>query len=251
GSWCNDCNMTKVYFESRNFHSRLHWDEVKIQDREVRYSVSYNEYGEQPRPMTGCENIPEPFCDLSSVMTDIRSKYFIKIMADELCLGELRHLVLSEKPSLEAPTLSMETTESSLVITLRTPMGPQNRSIQEITCFEMCHKSGQSSVNYIVKLTHPESEAGKKFENKSGTITLSHLDANTEYCGIVYYKLTHPSIKGQSENTTFCRTLPAAGKPWIPVFIVSGLVAVFFLITLALILCQQYVTRKRNLPKAL
>ncbi|KAM9436500.1 interferon lambda receptor 1 [Clarias gariepinus] len=91
----------------------------------------------------------------------------------------------------------------------------------------------------------------EKYENETGTITLSHLDANTEYCGVVYYKLTHPSIKGQSENTTFCRTLPAAAKPWIPVFIVSGLVAVFLLITFALILCQQYVTRKRNLPKAL
>lgn len=44
---------------------------------------------------------------------------------------------------------------------------------------------------------------------------------------------------------------PGAAKPWISVFIVSGLVAVFLLITFALILCQQYVTRKRNLPKAL
>lgn len=49
-------------------------------------------YGEKYPLMTGCQNISEPFCDLSSVM-DIRKKYFIKVLADELCLGELIHFV--------------------------------------------------------------------------------------------------------------------------------------------------------------
>ncbi|MCJ8745508.1 hypothetical protein PDJAM_G00131010 [Pangasius djambal] len=251
GFCCNGCNMTKVYFDSRNFHSRVHWNEVKIPGQEVRYSVKYHVYGERSKLMIGCQNISEPFCDLSSVMTDIRSKYFVKIMADELCLGEYIHFIPLEKTSLEAPKLSVIMGGSSLTVTLTTPMGPQNHSIREISCWERCQDSGKSSVNYIVSLTRPESEAGKVFQNTSGMITMSHLDMNTEYCGIVLYELTHPSIKRQSENTTFCVTLPAADKPWIPVFIVSALVALFLLITLAWILCQQHVTRKRNLPKAL
>ncbi|XP_060756303.1 interferon lambda receptor 1 isoform X2 [Neoarius graeffei] len=251
GFWCNDCNMTKVYFESRNFHSRLHWDEVKIPGREVRYSVKYHIYGERFRPMIECQNISETFCDLSSVTMDIRSKYFVKVMANESCLGEIKHFCPFEKSTLEAPHSSVVMTGASFTVTLTTPMGPQNHSIREISCWERCRDSGQSSVEYIVSLTHPESEAGKVFQNPSGMITVSHLDMNTEYCGVALYELTHPSVKRQSENTTFCVTLPAADKPWIPVFIVSALVALFLLFTLLLVLCQQYVTKKRNLPKAL
>ncbi|TSK20177.1 Interleukin-20 receptor subunit alpha [Bagarius yarrelli] len=243
--------MTKVYFESRNFHSRLRWDQVKIAGQEVRYSVKYNVYGERPQPMTGCQNISELFCDLSSVMTNVRSKYNGKIMAGELCLGEFMHFVPFEETILEAPTLSVITAESSFTVSVTTPMGPQNRSIKEISCWERCQDSGKSSVNYIVSLTYPETDAGKVFTNTSGTITLSHLDQNTMYCGVVLYELTHPYIKQQSENTTFCVTLPVADKPWIPVFIGSALVAFFLLNILLLILCQQYVTRKRKLPKTL
>lgn len=54
-------------------------------------------YGQQSRIMTGCQNISKPFCDLSSEMMDIRSKYFVKIIADELCLGEITHFIPLEK----------------------------------------------------------------------------------------------------------------------------------------------------------
>lgn len=47
--------------------------------------------------MNGCQNISEPFCDLSSVMTDVRSKYYGKIMADGICLGEFMQFVPLEK----------------------------------------------------------------------------------------------------------------------------------------------------------
>ncbi|XP_027025780.2 interferon lambda receptor 1 [Tachysurus fulvidraco] len=251
GSWCESCNMTKVYFESRNFHSTIRWDEVKIPGREVRYSVKYNIYGERPRMMNGCQNISEPFCDLSSVMTDVRSKYYGKIMADGICLGEFMQFVPLEKTVLEAPKLSVITDRSTLTVTITTPMGPQNRSIREISCWERCQESGKSSVNYIVHLTHPEFEAGKVYRNTSGIVTLSHLDMNTEYCGVVLYELTHPYIKLQSENTSFCQTLPVADKPWISIFICSALVVLFLLIILPLIVCHQYVTRKRKLPETL
>ncbi|KAK3515074.1 hypothetical protein QTP70_006040 [Hemibagrus guttatus] len=249
--WCDICNMTKVYFDSRNFHNRLHWDEVKIPGREVRYSVKYNKYGDQPQMMTGCQNISEPSCDLSSVMMEVRTKYNGKIMADELCLGEFMQFVPIEKTILEAPKRSVMTAGFSLTVTITTPMGPQNHSIREISCWEKCQEETESSVNYIVKLTHPESEAGKEFKNTSGIITLSHLQVNMKYCGVVWYELTHPYLKRQSENTTFCVTLPGAYQPWIPIFIMSALVVLLLLIILPLIVCHQYVTRKRKLPKTL
>ncbi|KAF4076031.1 hypothetical protein AMELA_G00225700 [Ameiurus melas] len=210
GFWCNNCSMAKVYIESRNFHIRLHWDEVQMPGREVRYSVKYNIYGQQLKLMTGCHNISEP--------------------------------------SLEAPRLTVITDGSSFTITLTTPMGPQNHSIREISCWETCQ---DPPVNYIATLTSPESDAGKVFQNTSGMITLSHLDKNTEYCGVALYELTHPGVQQKSENTTFCLTLPAADKPWIPLMVVSVLVAFFLLITMSVILCQQHVRRKGNLPKAL
>ncbi|XP_058232900.1 interferon lambda receptor 1 isoform X2 [Hemibagrus wyckioides] len=245
------CNMTKVYLDSCNFHTRLHWDEVKIPGREVRYSVKYSKYGDPLQMMIGCQNISKPFCDLSSVMMDVRNKYYGRIMADGLCLGKFEQFVPIEKTTLEAPERSMITAGFSLTVTVTTPMGPQNRSIREISCWEKCQEETESSVNYIVKLTHPESEAGKEFKNTSDIITLNHLHVNTEYCGVVWYELTHPYLKRQSENTTFCVTLPGAYKPWIPIFILFALVVLFFLIILPLILCHQYVTRKRKLPKML
>lgn len=56
------------------------------------------------------------------------------------------------------------------------------------------------------------------FRNPSGMITVSHLDMNTEYCGVALYELTHPSIKRQSENTTFCVTLPGKNRSVLFIF---------------------------------
>lgn len=59
-------------------------------------SVLYR-YGDPLQMMIGCQNISKPLCDLSSVMMDVRNKYYGRIMADGLCLGEFEQFVPIEK----------------------------------------------------------------------------------------------------------------------------------------------------------
>ncbi|KAK1806389.1 hypothetical protein P4O66_004907, partial [Electrophorus voltai] len=252
GYCCYDCNMTNAHFESQNFYTVLRWEAVAIPGEEVRYRVQYNKYGEASRPMAGCQNISIPFCNLTSVMTDVRSRYSAKIMVNEKC-GQNVVFTPSEQTILGAPKLSTSVAGSTVTVRATAPMGPQNLSIDKIICWEKCQGSDEAPINYIVRLTHPETEVERQqpFENKSGTVTLHHLELGKEYCGIVLYQLTHPAVNRHSENATFCVTLPAVGKPWMQVLFMSGLVALVFLATPALVLCQLYVTRKRRVPAAL
>ncbi|XP_076868585.1 interferon lambda receptor 1 isoform X2 [Brachyhypopomus gauderio] len=248
GYWSFECNMTKARFESRNFYTVLHWDAVHIPDQEVRYCVLYIKYGNLLKPVTGCQNISDHFCDLTSVMTDVRSRYYTKIMVNEMC-GQYVEFTPFEQTILGAPLVSKSVSGSSLTVRATAPMGPHNRSVDKISCWEKCQGSAAAPVNYVVHLTRPESEALRPFENKSGTVTLQHLEPGTEYCGTVLYWLTHPAAERQSEVATFCVTVP--GKRWMQVFFVTGLVALFLLVTTALVLCQIYVTRKNQVPKVL
>lgn len=50
--------------------------------------------------MTGCHNIAERSCDLSSAMMNIRLKYYVKVMVDELCIGEFRNFIPSEQSKI-------------------------------------------------------------------------------------------------------------------------------------------------------
>ncbi|XP_017551241.1 interferon lambda receptor 1 [Pygocentrus nattereri] len=246
GYWCHDCNMTRLYFESRNFHSMLYWDEVDIPGQNVLYSIEYKQYGELWHPMVECQNISATSCDFSSVITDIYMEYYARIMINSMCFETYKPFIPIQLTTLGAPKVSVSTAESSFTVMVTTPMGPQNKSVKEISR----DSSGQLHVNYEVRLTHPASKAQQKgTRNTSGVITLSNLEVNTEYCGTAFYLWTHPSSLKQSESTTFCVTVPA--KPWMHMFIVPGLIALFLLITLALVLCQLYVTRKSHLPQVL
>ncbi|XP_072548575.1 interferon lambda receptor 1 [Salminus brasiliensis] len=247
GLWCHDCNETKLYFVSQNFYSVLHWDEVDIPGQEVQYSVQYKQYGESMwSQITGCQNISATFCDLSPLMiTNIYEIHLAKVMVNSMCLGEYVDFVPLEQTVFGAPEVSISLAESSFTVTITTPMAPQNRTITEISQ----DRSGEPHLKYEVRLTHPASRAGQGTQNRSGVITLSSLEVNTEYCGTAFYLWTHPSKRRQSEGTTFCVTLP--GKPWTHIFILPGLLAVLLLITLALVLCQQYVMRKQRLPDML
>ncbi|XP_036414544.1 interferon lambda receptor 1 [Colossoma macropomum] len=238
--------MTRLYFASRNFYSMLSWDEVDIPGQNVLYSVEYKQYGESWRPMVKCQNISTTSCDFSSIITDIYMEHYARIMINSMCFENSKPFIPIQLTTLGAPEVSVSTAESSFTVTVTTPMGPQNRSVKEISR----DGSGQLHVNYEVRLTHPASKAGQKgIRNTSGVITLSNLEVNTEYCGTVFFLWTHPSNLKQSESTTFCVTIPV--KPWMHMFIMPGLIALFLLITLALVSCQLYVTRKSRLPKVL
>ncbi|XP_062841236.1 interferon lambda receptor 1 [Trichomycterus rosablanca] len=250
GFRCRGCDRTRVYFESRNFYSVLRWDEVELPGQDVRYSVTYHEYGNNSQPHLECQNISEPSCDLSSVMTNIHMRYFAKVLVGGVCFGQYVGFVPFEKTVLGAPDVTVTAAESSLGVTLAPPVGPQNRSMSEITCWESCPRDSRPSIVYIVHFTQPEFQSGRVYKNTSGVITVNHVKKGAMYCGVAMYQLAHPVAKRLSENATFCLTLP--GMTWIRLVLgVSAAVALVVLGGVGLVMCQQYVTRKRNLPKAL
>ncbi|KAI4879119.1 hypothetical protein NFI96_028517, partial [Prochilodus magdalenae] len=207
-------------------------------------SVLYR-YGELWRPMLDCQNISVRNCDLSSVLADIKARYYARILINDICFGFKPEITPLEETTFGAPKVSFSVADSSVSVTITAPMGPQDRSIQDISR----ESFGALHVNYEVRLTSPTSKAGKEYRNASGVITLSNLEVNTEYCGEACYIWTHPSAEKRSEYTSFCVTVPA--KPWMHMLIVPALIALLLLMLLALVPCQLYVTRKSRLPAVL
>ncbi|KTF87087.1 hypothetical protein cypCar_00024519 [Cyprinus carpio] len=86
GCWAHSCNRTKAYFESRNFFSVLRWDPPDVPGQTLLYSVQFNLYGTPYEPVTWCQNISTPVCDMTEVMThvmsDVTSKYHVKVYED-------------------------------------------------------------------------------------------------------------------------------------------------------------------------
>ncbi|XP_051999670.1 uncharacterized protein LOC127655742 [Xyrauchen texanus] len=242
GYWCHGCNLTKPYFQSRNFYNVLRWDDVEIAGQSALYSVQYHIYGKTYKPVIWCQNISVPQCDLTNVTTDVNSRYFAKITASGRCLGEVKHFTPVEQSILERPQLSVTWNETSLMVTVVPPMGPDNLSIEK--CL------GTPSIKYKVNLTHPESEAGKVFEGSSNSVVIRLVQTDTRYCGEVVYSLTVPFLLRQSENASFCVTV-SARKSWFLIIVFPVLFAVLLLIVILTVLCQQSVKRKHSLPKAL
>ncbi|XP_026139120.1 uncharacterized protein LOC113115754 [Carassius auratus] len=251
GCWGQSCNRTKAYFESRNFFSVLHWDPVDVLGQTLLYSIQYNLYGKPYEPVTWCQNISTPVCDMTDVMThvmsDVTSKYHAKVTAGGQCLGEVIFTPFWET-TFAAPQWSVTSNQTHLNVTVSPPMAAWNRSIENIGFWGKSFP--RSSVKYTVRLTHPESLAGKVFEDTSRSVLIWLQETDVQYCGEVFYTLTHPGLSSPSENTSFCVTLSAPNS-WLHILIWPGLLALLLLIFLPIMLCQLSVNRKSSLPKVL
>ncbi|KAI7806517.1 interferon lambda receptor 1 [Triplophysa rosa] len=241
GVWCHECNLTKPHFESRNFHHVLHWNEADVPGEVALYSVQYLTYGGPYKPVAWCQNISVPVCDLTSVMivTDVTTRYHVKITAAGRCVGELLFYPY-QQTILEAPELSVSWNETSLNVTVSPPMD------QNIDCWGVC----QHPMKFTVNLTQPKFHAGRVYESTTGSVLVWPVETHTEYCGDAVYSFTHPSSPRQSDKASFCVTVTAPNS-WFHVVLLPALLAVVLLIILPMILCQQSVKRKHLLPKAL
>uniref|UniRef100_A0A673JNJ9 Interleukin-22 receptor subunit alpha-1-like n=1 Tax=Sinocyclocheilus rhinocerous TaxID=307959 RepID=A0A673JNJ9_9TELE len=248
GCWGQSCNRTKAYFESRNFFSVLHWDPVDVPGQTLLYSVQYNHYGKPYEPVTWCENISTPVCDMTDVMThvmsDVTSKYHVKVSAGGRCLGEVMFTPFWET-TFAAPQLSVTSNQTHLNVTVSPPMAAWNCSIENIGFWGKGFQ--RSSIKYTVRLTHPESLV---FEDTSRSVFLWLVETDVQYCGDVLYTLTHPGRSSPSENASFCVTV-SAPKSWLHILIWPCLLALLLLIVLPIMLCQLSVKRKSSLPKPL
>nr|WRW24788.1 cytokine receptor family member B14a [Megalobrama amblycephala] len=246
GCWCQSCNLTKAYFKSKNFFSVLHWDAVDIPGQTVLYSVQYNFYGNSYQPVTWCQNISAPFCDLtdamSVVLTDISIKCHAKITVDGQCVGDAK-FVPFRQTTLAAPQLSVASNKTHLNVTVSPPMIPWNRSIESIRAW--------GGIKYIVHLTQPKSVEGKVFENTSRSVFIWLVETDVQYCGDVVYTLTHPGWPNHSESASFCVSVSDPNS-WFHILMWPGLLALLLLlIILPIMLCQLSVKRKPSLPKVL
>ncbi|XP_058601733.1 LOW QUALITY PROTEIN: interferon lambda receptor 1 [Onychostoma macrolepis] len=251
GCWGKSCNGTKAYFESRNFFSVLRWVPVDVPDQTLLYSVHYNLYGRPYEPVTWCQNISTPGCDMTDVMThvmsDVTSKYHAKVSAGGRCLGEVVFIPFWET-TFTAPQLSVTSNQTHLNVTVLPPMVAWNFSVENIGFWGKGFLS--SSVKYTVRLTHPELLAGKVFEDTSRSVFIWLVKTDVQYCGDVFYTLTHPGLSGPSGNASFCVTVSAPNS-WLHILIWPGLLALLLLIVLPIMLCQLSLKSEKSLPEAL
>ncbi|XP_077077638.1 interferon lambda receptor 1 [Siphateles boraxobius] len=243
GCWC--CNLTKAYVKSKNFFSVLHWEAVDIPGQTVLYSVQYNLYGTPYRPVTWCQNISAPVCDLTDVMSDVLSsvsvKYHVRITVGGLCMGDVIFAPFRQT-TLAAPQLSVASNQTHLNVTVSPPMIPWNRSIENVM--------SRVGVEYTVHLTHPKSVDGKVFKDKSRSVFIWLVETDVQYCGDVVYTLTHPAWSNHSESASFCVDVSASNSRF-HILMWPGLLVLLLLIILPITLCQLYIKTKRSLPKVL
>ncbi|XP_016395985.1 uncharacterized protein LOC107729797 [Sinocyclocheilus rhinocerous] len=251
GCWAQSCNRTKAYFESWNFFSVLHWDPVDVPGQTLLYSVQFNLYGKPYEPVTWCQNISTPVCDMTDVMThvmsDVTSKYHAKVSASGQCLAEVMFKPFWQT-TFAAPQLSVTSNQTHLNVTVLPQMTAWSCSIENISFWGKGFQ--RPSVKYTVRLTHPESLAGKVFEDTSRSVFIWLVETDEQYCGDVLYTLTHPGRSSPSENASFCVTVSAPNS-WFHILIWPGLLALLLLIILLIMLCQLSVKIKPSLPEAL
>ncbi|XDV39620.1 hypothetical protein PO909_008831 [Leuciscus waleckii] len=243
GCWC--CNLTKAYVKSKNFFSVLHWEAADIPGQTVLYSVQYNHYGTPYRPVTWCQNISAPVCDLTDVMSDVLSsvsvKYHVRITVGGLCMGDVTFSPFRQT-TLAAPQLSVASNKTHLNVTVSPPMIPWNRSIENVTSWV--------GVKYTVHLTHPKSVDGKVFEDTSRSVFIWLVETDVQYCGDVVYTLKHPGWSSHSESASFCVDVSAPNSRF-HILMWPGLLVLLLLIVLPITLCQMSINRKHSFPKAL
>ncbi|XP_067303946.1 interferon lambda receptor 1 [Pseudorasbora parva] len=243
GCWC--CSLTRTYVKSKNFFSVLHWDAVDIPGQTVLYSVQYKIYGTSYHPVTWCQNISTPVCDLTEemhhVLTDVTLRCHARITVNGQCVGDVRFAPFRHT-TLAAPLLSVASNKTHLNVTVSPPMIPWNRSIENIKAW--------LGVKYRVHLTHPKSVAGKVFTGTSRSVFIWIVETDVQYCGDVAYTLAHPLWANHSESSPFCVNVSDPDSRFY-IILWPGLLALLLLIVLPITLCQLFVKRKRSLPKVL
>uniref|UniRef100_A0A8C1SNR6 Interferon lambda receptor 1 n=1 Tax=Cyprinus carpio TaxID=7962 RepID=A0A8C1SNR6_CYPCA len=246
--WAHSCNRTKAYFESRNFFSVLRWDPVDVPGQTLLYSVQFNLYGTPYEPVTWCQNISTPVCDMTEVMThvmsDVTSKYHVKVSSSGQCLGEVVFTPFWQT-TLAAPQLSVTSNQTHLNVTVLPQMTAWSCSIENISFWGKAFQ--RPSVKYTVRLTLPESLV---YEDTSRSVFIWLVETDEQYCGDVIYTLTHPGRSSPSENASFCVTVSAPNS-WFHILIWPGLIALLLLIILPITLCQLSFKKMHSLPKVL
>ncbi|XP_070691308.1 interferon lambda receptor 1 [Pempheris klunzingeri] len=242
--FCYACLSTgngKVFFVSRNFYNILHWDPGKpaFPEEKVLYSVQYrSDAVDEPYQIKEeCQNITALSCNLTAETPSVHDVHY---QARVLVNGSLHGRTTTFKPLAQTvlgpPVLSTYTTVSSLHVDVTLPLGPNGVSVADIITSS---KNGPSKIGtiYTLKITHPK-WAAQANETTTGRFVLNLKNNRTEYCGYVVYKPFSEWGRSESENASFCVTLPGDPLMLLPWFLVIAALLTAIVITSVVCMCN-------------
>ncbi|XP_041799342.1 uncharacterized protein LOC121611044 [Chelmon rostratus] len=250
--FCYDClsaNNGKVKFISKNFNNILHWDPVEpaFPGENITYSVQYqSDRGELPFQIKeGCQNITALSCDLTAeTPSDGDVNYQAKVFVNGRFHGLTNRFTPMAQTILGPPILSIYTTVTSLHVNVTLPLGPRRVSIADIIS---SRKNGPSKTVavYTLKITHPK-WAALVNESTTGRFVINLKNNHTEYCGHVVYKPGSYWGRTESENASFCVTLPGDPLMLLPWLVTSAALSAAIIIISVVCICNYVMGGKEK-----
>nr|XP_023668864.1 uncharacterized protein LOC111844546 [Paramormyrops kingsleyae] len=260
---CVGCSIAQVlqfgnpYFESRNFRNVLRWNQTNSTDEPILYSIQYNIYGSEWKEKQECQNITALSCDLTAETTDITELYHGRVAANggkpvlspRFC--PIRDTVLG------SPEVSISPVMKSVTLTLKLPVGPDNRTSLE----ELQREHREVIISYAVKLTPAEQLPCHKIldpqkhlhtnTSDGREVTVQDLKPNTEYCGLATYTVEYSNKKRSSDPAVFNVKTHKGPMPLKPLFVTSAVIGVLLIMALISTTVWLYVSRKSQVPYSL
>ncbi|KAF3692203.1 Interleukin-22 receptor subunit alpha-2 [Channa argus] len=248
-----NCNA-RVYFVSKNFNNILHWDPVKTAtpEEKVLYSVWYkSDTMDKFQLKEECHNITALSCDLTA---ETPSVYDIQYKALVLINGSSHGLSLRFKPLAETilgpPKLSISTTVLLLHVKVTLPLGPNGVSIADIINGST-KGPNQGAIIYTLKITEPKSAALEE-KKTTGQFVIDLKSKLSLYCGYVVYVPLSESGRSQSQNASFCVTVPADHRMLVP-WLLIGAAFLAAIIIMSVLYTYNYVKggKQNSMPQSL
>ncbi|XP_017165128.1 interferon lambda receptor 1 [Poecilia reticulata] len=202
----------RVYFKSKNFYNVLHWDPVEpaFPGQKVLYSVQYWRGDDQNYLIKKeCQNISSLSCDLTAETPSVYDVYYrAKVTVNGSCHDITTFFKPLRDTVLGPPLLSIRTTASTLHVNITVPKGPNGKSIPNII-----NSTKNAVLEYTLKITRPQ-WAAQVVKSKNNYFDINLKYNESVYCGYVVYKATREWGRSDSENASFCETLP--DDPHVP-----------------------------------
>ncbi|KAJ8371282.1 hypothetical protein SKAU_G00113100 [Synaphobranchus kaupii] len=235
-----------VYFQSRDFHHKLHWAGVSGDDptaEPVLYNVQHKIYGEPEwKGKDECQHITALSCDLTAEMSDITNYYYARVSSGGVILGQSSRFQPLKGTVLSPPDVTIIPGVQSLNLRVRLPKRPDNNSYMAHLVFShVAYKANLTYHNQTHKIIVIE------MSTNSSDILFERLQNNMEYHVSVCYVLT---LNKQSEAFHgVIKTLAVSDRR--DLFLIPGLLAVVILLFSFLMFCQMYVRKKPLIPDSL
>lgn len=248
---------TGVTFSSVNLRNLLQWSPGDDTPNDTHYTVQYAIYGDSVESSRGkrvrwrsvqhCTEVVRCWCDLSNETWDLEQGYYARVRAVSRKTSS-KWVVTWRRfdPKLDTifgpPSISVDTEDSSAIITIMGPMRYQPNN--QTTAVSMATLYGQMTYNISVHNTH--SSLMSYFQVTSSLYKYRLMDYDTKYCFSARTKFISMPIQCQPSEW-HCITTPPdpliAQMQRVVVGIVVPFVCMCALVVIGCLL-YQYLTGK-------